>query len=324
MQLIDADTVHRLLDYPGLVEALREAHRTGSQIKSVVTVMGEPLDEVNKFVSLLAWAPGDVIAVKLVGVFPGNTALQPPQPSVQGLVCVFDARTGTPRLAADGAALTFRKTAADSALGVDLLARRDARTLLIVGAGGLAPHVALAHTSQRPGIDRVLIWNRNPARARDLAGSLRLAGAEVRAVEDLDRALPEADIISCVTMSEAPLVRGALLKPGAHVDLIGAYLPTMRECDDETVRRGRVFVDTRNGMEGNGDLASPVASGALAWADIQADLYDLCSGRHPGRQNDTEITVFKNVGGAHLDMYTARLLARRVLDESRPDPTQKP
>jgi ornithine cyclodeaminase/alanine dehydrogenase-like protein (mu-crystallin family) len=312
MKLIDADTANRLLDYPSLVEALRQAHRHGTQPKSVVTVLGEPPDEVNKFVSLVAWAPGDVIAVKLVGVFPGNATLRPPQPSVQGLVCVFDAGTGTPLLAADGAALTFRKTAADSALGVDLLARRDARTLLVVGAGGLAPHVAMAHTSQRPGIDRILIWNRNAGRAQALADTLHLPGVTLEAVEDLDEALPQADIVSCVTMSEAPLVKGALLKPGTHVDLIGSYLPAMRECDDDTMRRGQVFVDTRNGMENNGDLGQPVARGALRWADIQADLYDLCSGRHPGRRNDQDITVFKNVGGAHLDMYTARLLSERA------------
>ena len=109
--------------------------------------------------------------------------------------------------------------------------------LLIVGAGGLAPHVILAHTSVRPSIKRVLIWNRNAARAEALAREMPIEGVSISAVHDLDAALPEADVISCVTMSTSPSVKGTLLKPGAHVDLIGAYLPTMREADDETIRR---------------------------------------------------------------------------------------
>ena len=112
MKFVDADTVHRLLDYPGLVEALRVAH-TGASPRNDASVMDEPDGGDNKFVSLVAWAAQEVIAVKLVGVFPSNLALQPPQPSVQGLVAVFDGKTGAPVLAADGAALTFLKTAAD-------------------------------------------------------------------------------------------------------------------------------------------------------------------------------------------------------------------
>jgi ornithine cyclodeaminase/alanine dehydrogenase-like protein (mu-crystallin family) len=314
MKLLDAETVHRLLDYPGLVEALRAAHRQPPP-RTSVSVMKEPVAERNDFVSLVAWAPGEAIAVKLVGVFPGNLALDPPQPSVQGLVALFDGRTGAPVLAADGAALTFRKTAADSALGADLLARRDVETLLVVGAGGLAPHVIMAHAGVRPSLKRALIWNRTPARAEALAAAMQHAGVDIRAVADLDAAVAEADVISCVTMATAPLVKGALLRPGAHVDLIGGYLPTMREADDAAVARARVFVDTRVGMEGAGDLAQPVAAGVLAWAGIQADLFDLVADPGRGRRGDEEITLYKNVGGAHLDLYTLRHLAARSAGE---------
>jgi ornithine cyclodeaminase/alanine dehydrogenase-like protein (mu-crystallin family) len=314
MKLVDGEAVHRLLDYPGLVRALREAHR-GAAPRSDAAVMDEPGGGDNKFVSLVAWAPRDVIAVKLVGVFPSNLSLDPPQPSVQGLVAVFDGATGAPVLAADGAALTFRKTAADSALGASFLARSDAEVLVVVGAGGLAPHVILAHASVRPTIRRVLIWNRTPERAASLARRMALGGVAIEAVTDLDEAVSRADVISCVTMSTAPLVKGALLKPGVHVDLIGAYLPTMREADDETIRRARIFVDTRVGMEGAGDLAQPVKRGLLAWSDIQADLYDLCTGRAEGRRTTDEITLFKNVGGGHLDLFTARYLSDRLREE---------
>jgi ornithine cyclodeaminase/alanine dehydrogenase-like protein (mu-crystallin family) len=271
-------------------------------------VRDDPAGGGNKFVVLVGWQGGSVIAVKMVGVFPDNLTLKPPQPSVQGLVAVFDASTGAPLLAADGAAMTFRKTAADSALGASFLARPDARVLLVVGAGGLAPHVLEAHRAARPSLDRVLVWNRTHHRAEALARSLADRGYAISAVSDLDQAVAEADVISCVTMSDAPLVKGALLKPGAHLDLVGAYLPTMREADDDAMARGSIFVDTRSGMEGAGDLCQPVQHGRIAWSDVRADLFDLCAGRHPGRTSPDEITIYKNVGGGHLDLFTAQCL----------------
>jgi ornithine cyclodeaminase len=311
MQHYDADQVNARLPYPDLVEALRQAHATGGMPDIDVRVLSDRGNDANKFVSLIAWASGDIIAVKLVGIFPGNTTLEPPQPSVQGLVALLDARTGAPVATCDGAALTFRKTAADSALGVDILAREDADTLVVVGAGGLAPHVIEAHTSVRPSIRRVLVWNRNLDRAEALASRMAHVPATVSAIRSLDEALPEADIVSCVTMSTQPLVRGALLRPGAHVDLIGAYLPEMREADDETARRaGKIFVDTFSNADGSGDVLGPLASGTLCRSDLVADLFDLCTGRHPGRESAEQITLYKNVGGGHLDMFTARHLMR--------------
>ena len=314
MQVFTADDVHRLLDYPSLVEALHAAHAADRMPLSRSNVMDEPSNETNKFVSLVAWAAGDVIAVKLVGVFPSNMALTPPEPSVRGLVTLFHGATGRPLLVADGAAMTFRKTAADSALGVDLLARRDAEVLLVVGAGGLAPHVALAHTTVRPSIREILIWNRTERRAEETAAGLVAQGLPARPITNLDAAVARADIISCVTMSTSPLIKGALLKPGTHVDLIGAYLPEMREADDDVVRRARVFVDTRNGCDHSGEIAEPIARGLLTFESIEADLFDLCAGRHPGRTAPHAITMYKNVGGGHLDLFTARHL--RALAET--------
>lgn len=307
MRHFDADQVNQLLDYPSLIKALRAAHEHDVMPEMRVDVMSDVRDDGNKFVSLIAWASGDVIAVKLVGVFPGNPTLSPPQPSIQGLVALFDGKTSAAIATCDGAALTFRKTAADSALGADILARKDAEVLLVLGAGGLAPHVIKAHMSVRPSIKRVLIWNRNPQRAEALAARLADLPAQILAIASLDHALTQADIISCVTMATEPLVRGALLKPGAHVDLIGAYTKAMREADDDVARRaGHIFVDTRNNCEGSGDIAGPLAAGIITRDDIVADLFDLCCGRHSGRRDDSEITMFKNVGGGHLDMFAAR------------------
>lgn len=313
MQFIPADVVHRLLPYPGLVQALREAHR-GPSVTTDVCRMDEPSGS-NVFLALGAWAPRDVIAVKLVGVFPGNVSLDPPQASVQGIVALFSAQTGAPLLAADGAAMTERKTAADSALGADLLARQDVGTLLVVGAGALAPHVVAAHLSVRPSLRRVLIWNRTPGRAQALVARLSHPGVAIAWAPDLDAAVAQADIISCVTMSEQPLVKGALLRPGTHLDLIGAYTPQMRECDDDAVRRGRIFMDNGGGMERCGDLASPLRKGVITRDDVLADLWQLCSGTAAGRRSEQEITVYKNIGGAHLDLFTARWLREQVQAE---------
>ncbi len=310
---INAETVDRLLDYPGLVKALRRAHTHGTMPDSRVQILSDSGNADNKFVSLVAWASGEFIAVKLVGVFPQNPNLDPPQPSVQGLVTLISGKTGAALMTSDGASMTFRKTAADSALGVDILARKDAGVLLVIGAGGLAPHVVEAHTSVRPSIRRVLVWNRNPQKARALAGTYAGMPYTVEAVEDLSAALPHADIVSCVTMATEPLVKGALLKPGAHVDLIGAYTPDMREADDDVARRARrLFVHTRVGCEVSGDVAEPLARGILRPEDIVADLFDLCSDRHQGRGSEEEITMYKNVGGGHLDLFTARHLLERA------------
>lgn len=312
MNYLDENSVDRLLDYPGLVDALQTAHAGHGMPDTGALVMDSPGSGDDKFVSLLAWAPGDMIAAKLVGVFPGNTQLCPPQPSVQGIVALFDGKTGAPLLICDGGSLTRRKTAADSALGAKLLSRVDAQVLLVVGAGALAPHIVEAYVAVRPSLKRIIIWNRTHSRAVTLASTLKHVGVSIEAEPDLNQALAVADIVSCVTMSSVPLVRGALLRPGTHVDLIGAYAPDMREADDEVVKRAQIFVDTRTGCERSGEIAQPIAAGLITSSSVLADLFDLCSGRHPGRRHPDEITMFKNVGGAHLDMYTARYLMERA------------
>ncbi|WP_458792990.1 ornithine cyclodeaminase family protein [Yoonia sp. MH D7] len=311
MKFADADTVHRALDYPFLIDALYAAHRDAPpQAEHIVSA--EPGAGGNQFVTLVGWKAGTGIAVKMVGVFPGNLSIDPPQASVQGLVALFDPKTGGPRMVADGEAMTFRKTAADSGLGSRLLAREDCETLLIVGAGGLAPHMLQAHVAARPSIRKVRIWNRTAERAFALATTDGLPPLDIAATDDLDAAVAEADIISCVTMAREPLIKGALLKPGAHLDLVGAYMLDMREADDDAMRRGTVFVDCRDGMKGTGELSRPVAAGILDWDDIQADFYQLCKGTHQGRISEDQITVCKNVGGGHLDLFTAVALDQRL------------
>lgn len=309
MQVFDAAAVHSALPWPFLIEALRKAH-LGRSPASDVLVQSDPTGQGDgQFVTLPGWAPGGPIVVKMVGVFPQNALLNPPQPAVQGLVALFDGATGAPRLVADGSAMTARKTAADSALGATLLARADAEDLLIVGAGALAPFFAEAHLAARPSLKRVTVWNRTQARAVSVVERLQRTGIDAVATENLDAAVGRADIIACVTMSDTALIKGALLRPGVHLDLVGGYLPTLREADDEALSRGTIFVDSRNNMEGGGDLSQAVASGAIGWDAVMADLFELVQGRAAGRTAPDEITIFKNNGGAHLDLFTAAALA---------------
>jgi ornithine cyclodeaminase/alanine dehydrogenase-like protein (mu-crystallin family) len=304
MKIFDAAAVHAALPWHYLITALSQAHRSAMPVSDVM-VQDDPASSGNQFITLPGWLPGGPVAVKMVGVFPGNEKLSPPQPNVQGLVAMFDGSTGAPLLVADGAAMTARKTAGDSALGASVLAREDADVLLVVGAGALAPHFAAAHMAARPSLKRVLVWNRTAPKAEAVAEGLRADGVDAQSVIDIDAAVEQADIITCVTMSDRTLVKGALLKPGTHLDLVGAYMTSLRETDKAALARGRIFVDTRRGMENTGDLGPALASGLIRADAIVGDHFDLAQGRAKGRQSPDEITIFKNVGGAHLDVFTA-------------------
>ncbi len=302
MRFVDAETVHAALDWGGLVEALRRGHR---RPKAETGRLFQTSDDDGLLI-LPAWEAGAAIGVKLVTIFPGN--LGGPHPSVQAIYVVFDGTSGAARAVIDGTALTYRKTAADSALAADLLARPDVTTLLVVGAGGLAPYLLAAHRAVRPSLQRVLVWNRTADRALRLAET---AGGEM--VTDLESAVAQADVITCATMSTEPLVEGVRLRPGTHVDLVGAYRPDLRESDDEVMRRGRVFVDNpETTIEEAGDLVQPIASGAIDRNDVLGDLFVLCAEPSLGRISADDITVFKNGGGGHLDLMVAEHLLAQL------------
>jgi len=309
MRYFDAKTTAELLDYPRLILALRRSHTQASMPQNHCTIIEDNKQPKNSFISQFSWDSGEAIAIKLNSIFPDNVSASPPHPSIQGVVVLFEGKTGKAVAACDGAELTFRKTAADSALAADFLSSREAKTLLLIGAGGLAPHMIAAMRCVRPSLNKVMIWNRNGEKAEKLALALTSAPCPVLAVSRLDEAVAQADIISCITMSKEPVLRGAALKQGSHVDLIGAYQPSMREADDDVIHRaGRLFVDTYTNCESSGDVAEPLASGLLTRDQIVADLFALCKGHHPGREQTSEITVYKNVGGGHLDMFTLKHL----------------
>jgi alanine dehydrogenase len=308
-EFLDAAAVEAALPYPDLIEALRRAFIDG--IEAPVRhhhAIPVPDGSANTLLLMPAWQPGSVTGVKLVHVCPDNPARG--LPSVPGLYILCDGPTGMPLAVMDGAALTLRRTAAASALAASHLARADTERMLMVGAGALAPHLVRAHATVRP-IARVAVWNRDAARSAALVARLRDEGIEARVALDLEAAVPEAELVSCATMSSVPLVRGAWLAPGTHLDLVGAYRPDMRESDDEVMRRGRVFVDTMGGaLSEAGDILQAIGSGALAAGQIVADLALLCRGLVPGRASPEEITVFKSCGTALEDLAAAELVVR--------------
>ena len=305
---IDSAGVHAALPWTVLVDALGAAFARGAEapVRSsyAVTAAGDRL------LLMPAWLPGEDLGVKVVTVFPGNRARG--IASVAAVYLLLDGATGHPRALIDGEALTLRRTAAASALASRMLSRPDARTLLVVGTGALAPYMAEAHCAVRA-LDRVLVWGRTPARAAALAERLAAAGLPARAALDLDAALAVADVVTCATTSRDAIVRGAAVRPGTHVDLVGAFTPDMRECDDALVAGASVFVDTYAGaLQEAGDLVQPIAAGTVSSEHVVAELADLVTGRHPGRTGVTEITLFKSVGTALEDLCAARLVFERA------------
>lgn len=304
---LDPDATRAALEWRPLIEALRTMFRDGCE--SPVRHHHDfqvPGEADGTLLLMPAWVPGRYLGTKLATVVPGNGARG--LPAVMASYLLNDARTGEMVAMIDGGELTARRTAAASALAADYLARADARHLLVVGTGRLSRNLAAAHASVRP-LSRVAVWGRDPEKARavaeEIAGELDILA---QPAGNLEEAVRDADIVSCATLSEAPLVQGAWLKPGSHLDLVGAFKPTMRESDDEAVSRARVFVDTREGATKEaGDIVQALASGALAEDGIEADLFDLTRGTHAVLRQADDITLFKSVGAALEDLAAAIL-----------------
>jgi ornithine cyclodeaminase len=309
MLTLSAADVDRALTFPGLVETLRTAFRDGAvQPVRHHHHVEKPDTPASTLLLMPAWsdfmASGSSaeghMGVKIVTVSPGNNALG--KPAVMGVYLLLNGVTGEPEALIDGQRLTQWRTACASALAATYLAREDASRLLVIGAGAMAPFLARAHAAVRP-IQKISIWNRTPANAEKLAADLRAEGFDAAAASDLDGELATADIVSSATISPTPLVKGALLKPGTHVDLVGGFTPDLRESDDEAIRRSRVFVDTRAGATKEaGDIVQPLASGVLKTDDIVAELAELTRGQKKGRESADEITLFKSVGAALEDL----------------------
>jgi len=311
MLVLDEEQTRAALPWPELIEAIA----TMFQSECVMPVrhhheMEVPNEESATLLLMPAWVPGRYAGVKTVSVFPGNVRRS--LPAIFGTYLLSSGATGEMLAAIDGGELTARRTAATSALAARYLARPDAEELLVCGTGRLSLNLMLAHGTTRP-IKRYRVWGRNKEAAENIAAEARSLGLNAEATADLEAAARTADIISCATLSSEPLISGKWLKPGAHLDLVGAFKPSMRESDDDAIRRASVYVDTRAGaISEAGDIVQPLKSGVLKESDIKAELAELVSGAHGGRSHDEEITLFKSVGAALEDLAGAILAYETV------------
>lgn len=320
MRVITASEINGSLTFRDLVETLRGAFRADIETPTRHHHTIERAGAAAATLLLMpAWndfarqghAARGYIGVKVVSVFPDNAEVG--KPSVMGVYLLMSGHTGEPIAVMDGQAVTLWRTAAASALAASYLAREDASKLMMVGAGALAPYLIRAHASVRP-IRQVLVWNRNGEAADRLARSLDgFSGISVRATSDLEGGVRGADVISCATLSREPIVRGDWLAEGAHLDLVGAFTPQMRESDDAAVQKARLFVDTRAGaLKEGGDIVQPLSAGVIGENDIAADLFELCRGEKAGRRFYDQITLFKSVGTAIEDLAAAVLVLQKT------------
>lgn len=261
--------------------------------------------EANAHLLLMpAWITGQYLGIKQAMVVPDNQ--QRGLPSVSASYQLFNALTGQLLALFDGTVLTNRRTAAASALAARILSREDSAHLLIVGTGALARCLVAAHSTIRP-ITQISIWGRSPDKAQQMADEMNELGFNAQATNDLATASNTADIISCATLADKPLVLGQWLSPGTHVDLVGSFTPTMRESDDALMQRGSLFIDTYQGaLNEAGDIIQAINSGAITQDHIVSDLFELCSTK-PKRVGAEQITVFKSVGTALEDLAAAIL-----------------
>jgi ornithine cyclodeaminase len=296
--IIPFDAGEANLAWIGLTEALAAGHRLPpAQVEDVFLYRGK-----DTLLNRSAWIDGMGLAVKCATVFPGNKARG--ASAINGAVSLFSDTDGRLEAILDFHLVTKWKTAGDSLLAATRLARPDSREILIVGAGTVGASLLQAYGAAFPDA-RFSIWNRTPAGAEAFAR----AHPEVAVAPDLEAAVRAADIVTSATMSTAPLIRGDWLRPGQHVDLIGAYRPDMREVDDTALRRARIFVDNRSTtMDHIGELKTPLAAGVIGREAVIADFYDL---DRFNRNSADDITLFKNGGGAHLDLMTCRYILSR-------------
>jgi ornithine cyclodeaminase len=312
MQVVSASEIADALDFPTLIDALAAAFCTDITVPPRHNVTIPHTGAEATLLLMPAWTAGggeSFIGIKVIAIFPTNLARG--IPSLTGSYMLLSGDTGLPLALLDGGVLTRWRTAAASALAARFLARADAARYLIVGAGALASYFGHALSAVRP-LREIAIWNRTAARAAAVADELHAGGLPARAVSDLEAAVRAADIVSCLTGSDTPLVRGAWLRAGTHLDLVGGFKPHMREADDEAVARSRVYVDTRKAIDEAGDLLGPIERGVLRKDDVCGDLFALCRGTLAGRGSDAEITLFKSAGSAVEDLAAAMQVWRRL------------
>ena len=307
MKVYDRENVASSLQYGILIEALRKAF--SSEITAPERVQHTIKNKNGSDATLLlmpAWKIGEHIGIKIVSVFPENTTNN--MNAVHANYFLMNANDGKPVAVMDGTELTLRRTACASALAADYLVNKNVDTLLMIGTGNLAPHMIKAHCVVR-NYSRILIWGRNEEKAERLALSLNMKDKEILAKNDIKEALNVADVISCATLTQKPLIMGDWIKPGQHLDLVGAFTPDMAEADSKAIAKSKVVVDTYEGaLSESGELINALKEGRIKKEHILSDLRELVLEEKNIRKDSNDITLFKSVGTALEDLAAAELV----------------
>lgn len=313
---IDNAFIEDHTDFKELINEIKHKFASNSILVPMRHHHDFPNPEVQEDSTLLlmpAWNPSKEAGVKIVTVSPENGQFD--LPSIQGTYLYLDATKGSIKAIIEAKNLTAKRTASASALASSYLSRVDASSLLMIGTGALSINLIKAHASVRP-IKTVYIWGRNFDKAKAISEKLKDEDFTIQPIDTIEEKLSEVDIISCATLSRTPLVFGKYLKPGQHLDLVGAYKKDTREADNECVKRASVFIDTyQGGLKESGDIVIPLKEGVLKEEDVKADLFELCSGSKNGRANDQEITFFKSVGHALEDLAAATYYYKKYTNE---------
>ena len=311
MRIINAESVAKCLPYSDLIEKLRAAftHDTCAPERTNHTIKNTQ-DSASSLLLMPAWKQEESIGIKIVSVFPENTANN--LSAVHANYILMSAKDGIPKAVMDGSELTLRRTACASALAADYLAKDHTKTLLMVGTGNLAPHLIRAHMKVRD-YSKVLVWGRRKEKAEQLVSSLKDLDIEILSIENIEKACSLADVISCATLSKDALILGEWLKPGHHLDLVGAFTPEMREVNNEAIVKSRVVVDTYKGaLSESGELIKAIKDGDINESHILSDMRELILLKKNIREDENNITLFKSVGTALEDLAAAELVIEKI------------
>lgn len=311
MQQITSNTIYDHLPYEDFIPFLRKAFTEDYEVpQRMHQQFGNGVADTPSTLLLMpAWQDGTYLGVKSITLSPHNSRFD--LPTIQGIYLLFDAKNGTPLASFDAGAITARRTSAKSAVASSFLARKDSRTLLMVGTGKLSTELIRAHATVCP-IEDVIVWEHTPGKGEQVIERLPDMDLAFSVTSDLEEAVPRADIISVATMSVDPLIRGEWMREGQHLDTVGAYRTNMREADDDVLRRSEIYIDHNDAFEETGDLAIPLEKGVIKKSDVKATLFELCRKEKEGRQSEEEITFFKSTGHALEDLSAALFVYKQL------------
>ena len=317
MQFIDKQDVARLTPYGALIDALAKGLR--EPIESPPRSHFNPNQDASSVLIMPAWQSARIMGTKIVSIWPGNNAKG--KPAVSAVYVVTSLQDGTTLAVLDGTELTLRRTAAAAALAARLLARRNSKRLLVLGTGALSAHMAMAHHSVFD-LTEITIWGRQLEKAQAVVDALATQGIAARASTDLDGAMADTDMVAAATTATHPFIRSESVKPGTHLGLIGAFAAHMAEAEPQLLSRVRLFADTRAGvLQKGGEVLQALQAGLIVAADVRSELAELVAlPPAAARTSDDEITVFKSVGFAALDLIAADYLLQAYQAERLASP----